>query len=113
MARSSTKRRPSLPAKERGGPLHDYDVVTLSSPSKQGNPPAALKIVLTVDDAGQLHLLSQSGAHHSLRDANRDRSRWQRVLGRDNPGGHRWPDPDHWPLHQEHGVRLGSWADAG
>ena len=35
----STKRRPFLPAKERGGPLRFHDVVTLSSPTKKGNPP--------------------------------------------------------------------------
>ncbi len=34
-----TKRRPSLPAKERGGLLRFQNVVTLSSPTKNGNPP--------------------------------------------------------------------------
>jgi hypothetical protein len=35
----STKRRPSHPAKEWGGPLRFYDIVRLSSPTKKGNPP--------------------------------------------------------------------------
>jgi hypothetical protein len=34
----STKRRPSHPAKEWGGPLRSQDVVTLSSPTQKGNP---------------------------------------------------------------------------
>jgi len=34
----STKRRPSHPAKDSGGPLRFQDVVTLSSPTKKGNP---------------------------------------------------------------------------
>ena len=35
----STKRRPSHPAKESGGPLRFQNVVTLSSPTKKSNPP--------------------------------------------------------------------------
>jgi hypothetical protein len=34
----STKRRPSLPPKEWGGPPRFNDVVTLASPTKKGNP---------------------------------------------------------------------------
>ena len=34
----STKRRPSHPAKDRGGPLRFQNVVTLSSPTNKSNP---------------------------------------------------------------------------
>ncbi|HKH56771.1 MAG TPA: hypothetical protein VKA58_15080, partial [Propionibacteriaceae bacterium] len=39
-ASNSTKKRPSLPAKERGGPLRFQNVISLSSHTNKG-PPAS------------------------------------------------------------------------
>ena len=60
-----TKRRPSLPAKERGGPLRFQERPHALVANKEGQPTRpTLKIIITVNDAGHLHVVSQRGAQH-------------------------------------------------
>jgi hypothetical protein len=66
----STKRRPSHPAKEWGGPLRFQDVITLSSPTQKGNPeglPSTPSSPSTTQN--HLQILSQPDAQHPFNDS--------------------------------------------
>ena len=61
----STKRRPSLPAKEWGGPLRFQRRRHALVANQEGQPAGLpLKIIITVNDAEHLHVVSQGVAQH-------------------------------------------------
>jgi hypothetical protein len=94
----STKRRPSLPAKEWGGPPRFNEVVTLSSPTKRATRRAAHHTVVTTDDAGP-PTRRQSGCRSTVcghgqqpRPTSRERCvRW--LMARDVLVGGQQPQP--------------------
>ena len=63
----STKERPSLPAKEWGGPLRFQNVIRLSSHTNKGHPKAAPVTIIARTSLHHHAILTQGVVQHPLR----------------------------------------------